>query len=90
MLNDQWGPWIKHDGSRVPEPAGTVVFVERAGGRQHSGIVSGKQKSGWNWEVCISHGRPQDCVIRYRKRKPLGLVILEELIADFPAEAVPA
>lgn len=81
-----WGPWTSHDGMSVPLPAGTTVFVSRANGTEHAGTVSGTQKSGWIWSFCDDMGMPGAKVVRYRARRPDGLLRLVELLEAVPSD----
>lgn len=87
---EEWGPWIEHDGKGCP-CEGMLVHVVRfdapdivviAGAQcRATGIpVTGKH-SAWVWP----NGKPERTnVIRYRIRKPRGLTILESLLTDLP------
>ena len=91
MTHDEWGPWIEHDGS--PEaPIG--MFAEVTERAISDGVLwsKGDERTGvfllrdplpysWTWEqppLANSH------VIRYRIRKPRGMVVMENLLADLP------
>lgn len=98
----QWGPWITHDGSGLPDDVlGRVVHVVYADGAEvlHLMVVDGwsrylkdgKLYDGPAYQTSWRWVPPQtswDCVPveRYRIAKPTGLVILEKLIADAPKE----
>ena len=84
----EWGPWIEHDGGPRPVARGTFCHLVYNDGAEIFGPVGcaaigipvtpdGKP---WGWPSLI---------IRYRIRKPLGLTILENLIADLPAPVGP-
>lgn len=85
-----WGPWIEHDGKGCP-CVGEYVHREyrfvhyRWRGRKDT-VLSGNFAWGiaedgpsWRWDP------DWNPVIRYRIRKPRGMTILENLIADLPA-----
>lgn len=91
---DQWGPWILHDGKGCP-CVGMYVHVERANGDYTYGIagvtrydcivspeyyeISEDDTSWWDWR----ESEPQfGEVIRYRIRKPRGMTILEQLVKN--------
>ena len=93
-MDGEWTPWIEHNGMSEPE-TGLCIEREYANGVVLVGIMgvtSWSTKDGlpsysgacftssWIW------GKAGDCVpvIRYRIRKPKGLAILEELLADIP------
>lgn len=79
-MADEWGPWIEHDDGGVP--AGvyptTIVMVDFG-----DAIVGPIAAGDGDWHC------PHDPVLRYRIRKPKGLTILEEIIADIPAPTKP-
>ena len=87
-MADEWGPWIEHDGiSWPPAPMGTIVhrvFSEAP----RRGIAKGRTEDvrplcdGERGSWIGAAGAVQ--VIRYRIRKPRGLVVLESLLADLP------
>lgn len=91
MLIDQFGPWIDHDGTGRPVPKGTVVEIEAENitglVKRHEAVANGDAGTAWDWGS-VSLDQPWR-VIRYRIKKPRGLVILEGLLSDLP-EAVPA
>ena len=85
----EWGPWIEHDGKGCPVK-GSFVRVVYSNGSQREFVawsnirIPGKpdtdpETSAWAWVT----PRPSK-IIRYRIRKPRGLVILESLLADLP------
>lgn len=97
-MSDEWGPWIEHDGLSCPkgEYAQWVwdngVLREGIAGTNHVNFATGKvigpdkgaKTISWIWAT-----NPRRRVIRYRIRKPRGLAILENLIADLPAPVRP-
>lgn len=90
MQDEQWGPWIEHDGKGCPVPDGT--FVEVYGWEVHRG--SGLRRLSCNvgiakavqpmWEEVFPEG---PSVIRYRVRKPRALAKLRALVEDLPAQS---
>ena len=90
----EWGPWIEHDGKGCP-CVGQYVQTERLKKIENwvgssATIVDGKFTWGiarggksWFWENGWTR------IIRYRIRKPRGLTVLENLIADLPAPVGP-
>jgi hypothetical protein len=84
-MSEEWGPWIDHDGRGCPVSSVMVQAVRicRARGRLPCKVFyipsSGGGKS-WDWQNYPTWTK----VIRYRIRKPKGMVILESLIADLP------
>lgn len=98
-MSEEWSNWFLHDGKGCP-CAGCMVeaVFERA---TYSVITysvvrtridppelfiagSGGGQS-WDWSNWPKHSR----ILRYRIRKPRGLTILENLIADLPAPVGP-
>ena len=79
MSEEQWSDWFQHDGGRCPLPEGAIVQVlwNRCGQYVFKGPYATRGPLAENWHL----------VIRYRIRKPRGLTILENLIADLPAPA---
>jgi hypothetical protein len=88
-MSEEWGPWIEHDGRSCP-CVGLVVRVVAANGRDEIGLVdilasqvSDRFASMWIWSSIPAHWWGHR-IIRYRVRKPRGLVICENLLADLP------
>ncbi len=71
---EEWGPWIEHNCAPVAAlQLGTIAeMVSRYGIRGVGPVVSLDPKLWAN-------------VLRFRIRKPRGLTILENLLADLPA-----
>ena len=89
-MSDEWGPWIEHDGKGCPVKAGMWIDVEYRGKRPDGGRVNRSVVRAPNW-IWPKEGGLLFAfdVIRYRIRKPRGLTILENLIADLPAPVGP-
>ncbi len=87
-MNEEWGPWIRHDGRGCPVPSGTVVEVvceDRFGFTMRAVTrVAGGAYSSWNWE----HFPELKKIIRYRQKKPKGLQILEGVLKSIDAPKV--
>ncbi len=94
MSENEWGEWITHDGEHEPQLGEAFVdaFVwgtwEVAGRRAFDAPLCrvqfwAHQMHSDNWLL----GR-DDCslVVRYRIRKPRGLVILETLLTNLPED----
>ena len=89
-MSEEWGPWI--DGSIAP-PIGAFVqmFVVDLKGRgdiTHECIVLGFEGDCVRISPVLPLARAWS-IERYRIRKPRGLTILENLIADLPAPVGP-
>lgn len=87
-MNEEWGPWIEHDGKGCPCVGMYVHRIFATPGRdtidgavksEKIGLVTNPNSGCWHWTPGFAS------VIRYRVRKPRGLTILEGLIADLPA-----
>ena len=89
-MDESWGPWIEHDGTCVPvmdgefyhatyEDGDEEFAVQGGDGLLASGATYKRDNGSWLWLD------PYEPIIRYRIRKPRGLTILENLIADLPA-----
>ena len=92
-----WGPWIEHDGNGCP-CKGQLVKVERFNGnvdlfvawtRIYQPERSDTDENTSSWAYKIPTGRK---IKRYRIRKPRGLQILEERLAeiDSPIQEITA
>jgi hypothetical protein len=91
MSDEEWGPWVEHDGNGCPCVGMYVHMVLDGiskidintrtqhinGGRELVGIASGGRS--WFWDKSLRK------IIRYRVRKPKGLKMVEELIQNLPA-----
>ena len=89
---DEWGPWIDHDGNGYTLSFGFIVEAESADGyRQVGRPKEGPTKSWgarnwWNWKTLLPDEFQTGRVIRYRIRKPRGMAILEDLLQDLPQD----
>jgi hypothetical protein len=83
MMDEEWGPWIEHDGKGCPLPRGTFVQSEQRDGliETHKALclrfVDGAPTC-WEWL-----GLPDD-IIRFRIRKPKALRELIDMAANLP------
>lgn len=96
MSDEEWGPWIVHDGTGCPLKPGQFVHVEYYRAQYVGPILPGHETDprGWTCEFCEGTGYgdswiwdspgPFRPVIRYRIRKPRGLLILEERLRNLP------
>lgn len=98
MENEEWGPWIKHDGGPCPLKKGQIAKfrcrngVERVwrypgmtfnrGGDDYEYPPEVPRISIWAW------GERREPIwfdaMEYQIKKPKGLTILENLIANLP------
>lgn len=86
MSDEQWGPWIEHDGRRFPYgenvPLIAEIQTEISG---ESKILEGHSGDCMGAWLEIIRGRT--LIIRYRTRKPNGLTILESVLREVEREA---
>ncbi len=84
----EWSDWIGHDGGPCPVPIGAYVQSKQHGRRGVfdglGGLLTPALAACPAW-VMPDHLGPWAKIIAYRIRKPRGLTILENLIADIPA-----
>lgn len=91
--DEEWGPWIEHDGKGFPVPVGTVVKVQGSVGNvaiQVINIANSDLQAGylteWHWAFWPSFMfLLHEHIIRYRIRKPRGMAILEDLLEQIDA-----
>jgi len=83
VTQDEWGPWIDWGGGANPA-LGMYVAIEIRGDWLDDQIPNGNPECDisdvWAW----FHDGDDDDIIRYRIRKPRGMVILERLLTDLP------
>lgn len=88
MMDEEWGPWIEHDGKGCP-CRGMWVECQFDDLRPNiEGVARGDDVDGtcgWYWR----NKNRVAVFVRYRVRKPRGLKILEQLLADLPATDKP-
>lgn len=81
-MEQEWDPWIKHDGGGCPLSTGMLVEVvceDRFGYQQNSvGRVDGDSYNSWDW----SNFPELKKIVRYRVQRPKGLAILREIALD--------
>lgn len=90
MSEEQWGPWIDHDGSARPLMVGTYIQIEL----EHETSESHAIKRGWKFinrktlegilssRYNLSWGKDINRCLRYRIRKPKGLSILQDILRE--------
>ena len=88
-MADEWGEWIEHDGKGCPA-VGFYTQIASKGGVIATGIPSPQcdRPNPGCWSAWVWSSIPDDwthfAVIRYRTRKPRGMAILQQLVADPP------
>lgn len=80
---EQWGPWVKHDGTPRPDLCGCYLMAKLGHQRTGTtvfdeGIVAGCSNAAWDWELPPGTYK----VLEFRIRRPRGLQLLEGLISD--------
>jgi hypothetical protein len=90
MMDEEWGPWIEHDGKGCP-CVGMLVESEDVVGQVQQHIAKGTVKEpgfeyvdSWNWQECNAALRPDWKIIRYRIRKPKALRELIDMVENLP------
>ena len=89
-MSDEFGPWVQHDGKGCPVKGQFVRSVDAAGiEMEHlAGMLVEKEGiipvDSWDWDQCNRYDVWHWRILRYRIRRPKGLTILENLIADIP------
>ena len=98
MENEEWGPWTSHDGGPCPLKKGQVAKFRCRNGLEKVWVCGGspfkqdgteyQSRSGvrkvniWLWG---GRSEPYWCdAMEYQIKKPKGLTILENLIANLP------
>lgn len=90
MTDEEWGPWVEHDGKGCPVVGCYVgCEVDRdiivamcdakvTGPRSFEAIVRSDKGRSWWWSSGFVR------ILRYRVRKPKGIKVLEGLIQNLP------
>jgi hypothetical protein len=79
--DEEWGPWIDHDGKRCP--FGELVWIENEYGVIAGPLIAGSMGGeSWLWDS------PPDIIriVGYKIKKPKGLKILEGLLENLPTK----
>ena len=89
---EEWGPWIEHDGKGCPcvgQVVQVATVVNLLGEEKTHPAMTAMGGPSWHWaKTCLPPNVWQH-IIRYRIRRPKGMAILENLIADLPAPVAP-
>ena len=75
--DNEWGPWIEHDGNGCP-CKGMFVHVVFQDEHEWECIAGSFGGQSWDWTTGCTR------IVRYRIRKPRGLTILEDLLENLP------
>lgn len=89
----EWGPWVEHDGKGCPLPVGTQfgAYDEDSAGTVEYFEATALARGGFSWDWQWSKkpvpgiGNLATRIIRYRIRRPKGMAILNAILADLPA-----
>lgn len=86
MDDQDWGPWIEHDGKGCPCPGeymAAIVEWEPGDTRYVEGIAEAGALS-WDWSYHLTKPKTGfgllSRVIRYRIRKPKGMKLVEKAL----------
>lgn len=87
-----WGPWIRHDGTAMPVPAGTLVEVftdeDPATALDENllkaGVAGVDFVFSWLWTTETRATQAALPIDYYRVKRPAGLDLLVSVIADSP------
>ena len=94
-MAEEWGPWVLHDG-RGCRCVGQYVQVEFDDGQVAEGVAGNSSAQAiangfdplvsWKWALVATENWRFIAarIIRYRIRKPRGMVVVESLLADLP------
>ena len=92
-MSEQRGAWFNHDGKGCPAKVGEVIEIEAHLGNVPWGnlvkIETIIKRADFS-RPCWTRRNPstgETQVVRYRIRKPRGLTILDDIIADLPQPA---
>ena len=91
-MNEEWGPWIEHDGRAETVPVGQYARAEIAAGLRREGLVPAGAAnpppgytSFWIWAQLPAVVQIYR-VVRYQIRRPRGRVVLDRVLAQLPAD----
>lgn len=100
MTDDEWGPWIEHDGKGCPCAGQVVNGVRRSGEsaiwiagtrsvdnltEEVLGPSSGrKERCRWSWALPENRVSERHHIIRYRVRKPRAMKQIRALLENLP------
>lgn len=90
MTDEEWGPWIEHDGKGCPasllgryvQAVGSLGTVDERVVRDHIVFPPPGYHTQFERDDCIRNG--VEFIVRYRVRKPRALKQLRELVENLP------
>lgn len=80
--DEEWGPWIEHDGKGCPCVGEYVEAIGSLGSRAEGIVTRGKfdHQGQWDWALCDAHELEK--IVRYRIRRSRAAQKLREMICD--------
>lgn len=87
--NEEWGPWIDHDGKGCPCKGMFVkaeAIANRLGDTKIHGPFCAIGRESWTWATTGLPSNKVQRIIRYRIRRPRALQQLREMIRNLPVE----
>ena len=89
-MSEEWGPWIEHDGARIPTEFRVGDVVQLLSENNETGnldlsppkVVLPEDFVRYNW----FWGESSHDVLRYRVRKPRALLDLIEMVENLPEQ----
>ena len=99
-MSEEWGPWVEHDGKSCPKgQVVKAVFRYRNGKKELRGpfVAGGQGGNSWFWGEpskpatwsTSRNGLLAIPVVSYQIKKPKGLSLLEEILAEVKDTATP-
>ena len=98
---EEWTEWFEWRGGNCPvsprdwahlifDDEDEFIGTNEGGGMSACGFtVAAGGDSGWTWTEAYELGRGGDArIIRYRIRRPKGMSILHQILADLPAPPI--
>ncbi len=90
-IEGNWSGWIRHNGSGLPVPVGTVVEVfsaadpstARNGVVSRIGIAGVDIKCSWFWTLESRDTQRALPIDSYRVRRPKGMIVIDKCLAGF-------
>lgn len=91
MMDQEWGPWVRHHGQGMPVQAGTVVEVvtfdairpAKGEVRSRVGVAGVDLVKSWSWATSRNYTKSLPIDL-YRVKRPKGLEVLQGLLVEIP------
>ncbi len=85
-MNEEWGPMIEHDGKGCPrDVVGVFLYIETDTPRVYEMMITDSGGRSWDWANSDKFAR----VIRYKKRRPYGMLAIDALMDTLPVVEYP-